>query len=378
MRVDNPTVSVVIPCYNAEATIGKTLTSVRRQTFVDWEAIVVNDGSTDNSVEIIRRHAEEDTRVRRINPQGKGKSLAVNAGIGVASGRFINLLCADDTLLPNMLEVMVQKLEKDPSVGAVHCGWIWSDPQMKDLTWIRKPPKHKGQIFEEMAHIPLFPIHSVLFQSEVLQNVDVLDSSLKHCEDWDLWLRMGRAGVRFGRVCEPLVICRMLPNSSSRNPVESWEDGLEVIKRAHAPDPRVKQSDPRFAQGCACSMKEPILRWLLTCVARAIAKGDTDQAVQLLETGIEEYNLKITVNEMGLMRNHLWYAAAVPPGNWEKLWPSISRSLLQFLLRAEERLATPGFAMQCLLEIIGWHKPMPGRELISALRKKITQRIFRI
>jgi glycosyltransferase involved in cell wall biosynthesis len=373
----NPTVSIIIPCYNSEATIGKTLQSLQNQIFADWEAIVVNDGSTDNSAETIRQYRAKDARIKQIKQENQGLAGARNAGLAIAKGQFLNFLDADDLLLPDMLQKLRWRLQKDDSLAAAYGGWVYSNQNNKHSNWTVKP-YNQGQLFERLAHSNLFPCHSVLLRREILENVGLFDSSLKHCHDWDLWLRIARAGGCFGCVSEPLVIYRLSLGSLSRNPLTFFESGKEILHRAHRPDPRVKKPDSKFAQGCTCSMKEELLFWLLRCVGLAIAIGDADQASYLFEKVTKEETFQITAQKMGTIRNAFWFGAAVPRSDWDSLWPRISHPLLQFLLRQEERLQIPGFAMQCILEIADRHRPMSGRELLSALGKKLTNRIFRL
>lgn len=378
----NPIVSVIIPCYNDEATVGETLDSLQSQTFRDWEAIVVNDGSNDGSADIIRQYGTDDPRIRHIDQENQGPSAARNAGLAMAKGEFVNFLDADDVLLPNMLKRMVSKLRDDTSIGAVNCGWICGDPQLKDLSWSSSLDE-EGQLFEQLAHHNLFPCHSIVLRCEILGNVGAFDCFLPdcHCEDRDLWLRVARAGTRFGRISEPLVIYRMNPVSLSRSPLRHFQAGREVIYRGHRPDPRVKRPAPEFEQGCGCDMKEAILKFLIRCVGFAIAKGDIAGASELLETVLAEECLEITPRDMRAMTNSLWFGTAIPKGNWGELWSRVSRPLLQFLLNEEERLGKPGFAIESILaqwyELGPKFKPeaIPWRELARGLHKKALRRL---
>ena len=319
-------------------------------------------------------------RIQQIDQENQGLPAARNAGLSVAKGEFVNFLDADDLLLPNMLKRMVQKLNENTSIGAVYCGCIFFDPKIQDKSWVWFRHYEDGILFQEMAHRNLFPCHTILLRRAILENVGLFDCSLKHCHDWDLWLRVVRAGTSFGSISEPLVIYRMLPVSLSRSSLTFFQAGKEVISRAHALDRRVKKPVPELVQGCKCGSKDSShLAWLLHCVGLAIAKGDEVKACELFEANVGSEDPQTTVNEMPAMRFSLWFGTGVPKGRWDVLWPRISRPLLQFLLRQEERLEAPGFAMQCVLQIVGWHelqrKANPEtwytRELLRALKKRI-------
>jgi hypothetical protein len=300
----------------------------------------------------------------------------------VAQGTFVNFLDADDLLLPNALERMVNALRKDATWGAVHCGFILSDPTARERSWVSIPPQ-EGQVFAKLAHGNPFPCHSILLHRAILDEVGVFDCSLKQCADWDLWQRVARAGTHFGCLREPLVVYRMMVISLSRKPWTFFLEEKDIIRRGHAPDVRVLHPASEFARGCSCSMQEALLGRLVECVGLAIAQGDAEQAAEMFETVCVEEGLQATPKQMKWMMHTLWFGTAIPRGNWDALWEKVSRPLLQFLVRQEERLNQPGFAMECVLEMVEWHalrrKSSPDalgtRQLIGALRKKVARRL---
>ena len=103
---ENPMVSVIIPVYNAEAYLEECLDSVVNQTLKNIEIICVNDGSTDNSLDILKEYQEKDDRVIIINQENQGAGVARNQGIKVAKGNYLSILDADDFFELNMLELM--------------------------------------------------------------------------------------------------------------------------------------------------------------------------------------------------------------------------------------------------------------------------------
>lgn len=115
-------VSVIIPCYNAEKTIDKCLKSVLNQTYTELEIICVNDGSTDDSLNIIKKYAIQDPRVHIINKKNEGVSLARNAGIKIATGKYIEFLDSDDWISSNFVKIMMEEFCKN-NVDLVICGY---------------------------------------------------------------------------------------------------------------------------------------------------------------------------------------------------------------------------------------------------------------
>ncbi len=126
-----PKVSIITPCYNAAGFIGRTIESVRRQTLTDWEQIVVDDGSTDGSADIVRGYCATEGRVRLIQQTNGGVCKARNTGYKhcAADSNYLLFFDADDLMHPEMLAVMVAYLDARPDVGMTFCGFQWIDPQ---------------------------------------------------------------------------------------------------------------------------------------------------------------------------------------------------------------------------------------------------------
>ena len=115
----NPLVSVIIPCFNQARYVSETLESVQQQTFTDFECIVVNDGSTDDSLLKIKAFCEDDTRFRYIDKPNEGVSVARNTAIRQSKGKFLLPLDADDKIAPTYLEKTVTYLKQHPEVKLV-------------------------------------------------------------------------------------------------------------------------------------------------------------------------------------------------------------------------------------------------------------------
>ena len=117
-----PTISVIIPCHNAAAFVGYTLASLQAQTFTDWEAILIDDGSTDATPEILSSWGERDKRIRLIRQENQGLGKARNVGILDARGQFIHFLDSDDWMLAEAYSNMVMRLLKEPAIAGAYCG----------------------------------------------------------------------------------------------------------------------------------------------------------------------------------------------------------------------------------------------------------------
>ena len=184
----NPVVSVIIPAYNVAPFIVETLESLFTQTYQDFEAILINDGSTDDTEAQIAPYRDRLVYIRQPN---RGVMAARNAGLNAARGRYIALLDSDDLLLPNFLEVLVGMLESDPAISVAY-------PNARYFGW----PKHDGKLhqdvfpvaepvtFDRVLRRECYIFGLLVFRREILATVGGYDESLEGqgAEDFELWL----------------------------------------------------------------------------------------------------------------------------------------------------------------------------------------------
>lgn len=196
-------VSVIIPTYNRGWTIGEAVDSVLAQDYRDFELIVVDDGSTDNTPEVLDAYRGT---IKVFRQENKGVSAARNRGIAEASGRFIAFLDSDDLWLPQKLSRQVEFFNTTPD--ALICQteevWIRSGVRVNPKKRHQKP---SGMIFEPSLALCLVSPSAVMIRRSLLEIVGNFDETLPACEDYDLWLRIS---CRFPvyRIDTPLIIKR--------------------------------------------------------------------------------------------------------------------------------------------------------------------------
>ena len=194
-------VSVVIPTYNRINLLERAVNSVIRQTKNAFEIIVVDDGSDDNSSEMVKQKFGSVILVRQEN---RGVSAARNKGIEISKGDWIALLDSDDEWKPNKLEKQINALNKDPDCFFSHTNETW----IRNGVRINQGKRHKkygGYIFDKCLDICRISPSSVLFKKSILEHVGLFDDNLHVCEDYDLWLRITREHkILF--IDEPLII----------------------------------------------------------------------------------------------------------------------------------------------------------------------------
>jgi glycosyltransferase involved in cell wall biosynthesis len=210
-----PRVSVIVPAYNAAVYLPHAIDSVLAQTFVDWEIVVVDDGSTDHTQSVVEsyRPALAD-KLQYIHQSNHGLPAARNTGIKAARGEFIALLDADDVWLPQRLERGVQVLDSDPEIGLVHARVARIDTKGMVIGQLKVDPKYMSgriahDIYIRRAHI-VCP--TVMFRRHCLDKAGWFDESMRATEDRDLWFRIA-LHFKIEYIDEILAYYRLSPSS---------------------------------------------------------------------------------------------------------------------------------------------------------------------
>jgi peptidoglycan/xylan/chitin deacetylase (PgdA/CDA1 family)/SAM-dependent methyltransferase len=332
-----PAVSVIIPAYNAADTIAKTLRSLAAQGKVAWEAIVVDDGSTDGTAQIVLQRMRRDRRVRLIRQRRSGVSAARNTGLAAARGEWLCFLDADDWLAPRAFARLLALSRSDPEatvlVGAAtrvsEGGRMW-DYDGRDLS----------DPFAVLSTHCSFAIHSALVRRAAVRELGGFDESLRSSEDWDLWQRLARAGRRFAQTPARIAFYRARPGSLSRDLPRAAHAGLEVMRRGHGPDPRVARPLPRHRDGApADDLPTHEFYYLLWCAARDIALGGDGLATAApLRRG---HDVDVAPSAIGhLMAGGMADALARPVDTLGPLWPQFEpklRALLEYVCPEDDR-----------------------------------------
>ncbi|WP_292671072.1 trifunctional glycosyltransferase/class I SAM-dependent methyltransferase/polysaccharide deacetylase [Mesorhizobium sp.] len=238
----------MVPAHNAEATLARALDCLLDQEIVDWEAIIIDDASTDRTSAIIAGYVERDARFRTLNSCAYSAAGARNSGISTARGHWLMFLDADDWVDASFLAKMLAALKTAPDAVAAYCGSRRVMPD-GELT----PPSISTEVatqpFETLARRCAIRTHALLVDRETIVELGGFDVSLRTCEDWDLWQRLARLGKDWVMVDESLAFYRISPNSLSRNSAQMLVDAEIVITRGFSRDPRVKHPASAHANG---------------------------------------------------------------------------------------------------------------------------------
>ncbi|WP_394560339.1 glycosyltransferase family 2 protein [Aquipseudomonas alcaligenes] len=227
-------IDVVIPAYNAGAFIIQALESVAQQTLPPVSIIVVDDGSLDDTAELVRRFADAHPtqKILLVSQPNKGISGARNAGLKVATSEFVALLDADDLWKPEKLERQAALFMREGAekLGIVYCDYQLIDEKGSMLqTRHHVSPRLRGRVRQELRKSNRISgsASAVLIRSSVLNDVGLFDEALVCCEDWDLWLRISQ-GWEFDYAPQTLVCIRRHSQSIQLDNRKMLEGDLRI------------------------------------------------------------------------------------------------------------------------------------------------------
>jgi glycosyltransferase involved in cell wall biosynthesis len=228
---NTPAVGVIVPAYRVSGFIAEALDSVLAQTYTDYEIVVVNDGSPDTE-ELERVLEPYRERITYLKQENRGLSGARNTGIRATRAPLVALLDGDDMWEPEFLSTMLDELRRDPTVGVLYSdATYFGDSLEAGRTFMELHPSAAEITFAGLLSQECNVISSVVARRELLLRVGLFDESLRSSEDFDLWLRIVKAGGRIAYLRQPLVRYRRHGASLSADPVWMCKHILRVLEK---------------------------------------------------------------------------------------------------------------------------------------------------
>jgi len=185
-----PAISVIMPCYNESSRIAEGVHSVFNQTFTSLELIVVDDGSKDDSLEVLEVLSSKYDGLRFISQPNKGAGPARNRGLKEARGQYIAFLDADDTWHPECLEKLHDRLESSPDAALVYCGWQNKGLSENKCKPFVPPDYEQADKVEILLRGCRWPIHAALTRRSAIEAAGGFNEAWTSCMDYDLWLHI--------------------------------------------------------------------------------------------------------------------------------------------------------------------------------------------
>lgn len=272
-----PTVSVVIPAFNAAWCVGKAIDSVLAQDYLDFELIVVDDGSTDDTRAVLAAYGN---RVRVVPQANGGLSSARNAGILAARGSLVAFLDADDWWLPGKLARQVELMQLRPELGFSSTAARVEDLEGRLLNiWPRASwnGSFLAHLFGSNADVAGSG-SAVIVRRELFDQVGTFDESLRSLEDIDMWMRLAAVSA-YDCIEEPLVVILKRPVSMSRNLEVMRDAAVRVMEKNRALLPVRLQGS--YWRACVASIHGDYAKWRYREGQRARALGELGNIFRL-------------------------------------------------------------------------------------------------
>ena len=270
-----PLVSVITASYNMAHYLPEAIDSVLSQDYPNIEIIVVNDGSTDNTREVLAAY-EDDDRVTAIHQENKGQTVAKNQGFAAAKGELIAFCDADNRWLAGKLSTQVPMLLDNPAIGVVYGDIILIDGQGN-----RKPPaetkRHSGKITAQLLVDNFVTFNTTLLTHKLMTQMNGFDESLRMAIDYDLWLRISLKHD-FLFMPEPMVEYRIWEGQMSNRTGDRMDNFFKLLEkfvREHPDD--ISDAQARHAWAHSYTTKA---NWLSGCGRKSEAWQDYQRALK--------------------------------------------------------------------------------------------------
>lgn len=344
--------SVIIPCYNQAHFLNEALASLVTQNYSNWEAIVVNDGSTDYTPEVVDIWCKKDSRIKFISTSNNGLSTARNKGIELSSGQYIAFLDADDKYAVTHLESVSKILHNGFDI--VFTGYSYFTDILPNCHTVKLS---KDIHFNQILQGNLVPPVSVAIKKSVLLQTGGFDISLHSAEDWDLWIRCYKVNARLGVSESATAYYRISSNSMSRQYLLMYHSLKQVYLQAHQID---KRNLTVFAGNCKNKLIsfDPIKRYLLMSLGVAVVQNKIPSALDIFRKETAEFSLIYTPKDFRLMCSHLSFRY------------NISKSDVKWVFQELYPRFTDFFNQ---LDITGLDKEKALSEVFSLHKKKLVR-----
>lgn len=269
-----PEISVIVAVRDGAATLAETLRCLQGQDLVAWEAVVVDDGSVDESPALIAAAVARDERVRALAVPGLGVSAARNAGVAAARAPWLLFLDADDALESRHLAALRAGALRSPEADVILLDWriAYADGTLGPIERGSLDPSPA----EALAARCPFVIHAAMVRATAVRRAGGFDPGLRICEDWDLWQRVARGGAVFRRAKGAVARYSMSSGSATTRSGEFLDSGVAVIQRGHGSDSRVEDAVPPPPAAGAALAEALLAVWL---AGRSVGQGGDGAAL---------------------------------------------------------------------------------------------------
>lgn len=241
---NNDMVSIIMPVYNGEAYIKRSIESVLSQSYEDIEVIIVDDGSIDNTAEIIKSYNDE--RIIYIRQKNQGQGAARNKGIKISAGKYIAFLDADDSYLSEKVEKEVNYLKEHPEFQCVYCNALHFYTNNRVKFYKKKGIFPSGDILNCLLESNFINPNTIMVRKDILEGKIMFGEGEegRYCDDWGFYLKIAAAGYHFGYLNENLVKVEIRNDSHTQWDIQ-WKmkkNALEFIEKMCLQENNIKKN----------------------------------------------------------------------------------------------------------------------------------------
>lgn len=281
-----PLFSIIIPCYQQAKYLKECIGSVSSQTFTDFEILLIDDGSPDNTKEVALELAATENRLQYLHKVNGGLSSARNFGIAFAKGTYLVFLDSDDSLKPDFLAASYAKLSGDIDITVTGYSYFNDSLSIHRTVLI-----DENLSFKHIIGGNICPPVSIAIKKSFLDNVGLFDETLNSAEDWDLWIRFFKAGAKLAIINQDLANYRVHEHSMSRNGSRMYNALKIVAERAVLIDNRISDQLVNNRNYPEVDLSLSIQLKLALCLGVIVKQGLIKEAAALFNQETIQYKL---------------------------------------------------------------------------------------
>lgn len=291
--------SIIIPCYNQAHFLEKALDSLLAQTYTNWEAIVVDDGSSDDTKKLTDEYTSKEARVNLISQSNGGLSNARNTGVRSAKGDFLVFLDSDDWIFPNYLARVLEAFEVETSV------LVTGYEHWKNGLALHKVSRPKQQLtMADFIYGNYAPPVAFAIRKSLIETIGVFDEKLKSAEDWDFWIRVAKSDQRIMNIPDVLAAYRYSDQSMSRDGQRMYEALKTVFFRISKPDKRIITSRQKILTP---KVSKGISAILYPALGVLVVQGKIQEACELFLKERDLYKLQPALSDFVSLNSYLTF-----------------------------------------------------------------------
>ena len=295
-----PQFSIIIPCFQQAKYLEECIGSLIEQSYSDFEILLVDDGSPDNTKEVAQAISKKENRLQYLYKPNGGLSSARNYGIQHAKGEYLVFLDSDDTLKPHFLQHIYNELSSGAEIAVTGYSYFNDSQSIHRSVSISSDLK-----FQSIIGSNICPPVSIGIHKSFLEKTGLFDERLNSAEDWDLWVRFFKAGAKLSIINQDLANYRVHEHSMSRNAVRMYNALKTVAERAVLKDNRLSDEFVNNRDFPEVDLRKSLQQKLVLCLGVSVKQGLIKESVDLFKTETDHYGFTWKPEDFSDMYSYL-------------------------------------------------------------------------